>query len=111
VFGVTAIATHPQNSVFQTAVFEVIFEFPLHIPTGSSNGSSQAGRLTSGFGRAWGCDSPALLDYLKTYDSIVAARASLRRYFACYNRERRHQSLDRQTPDDVYYQDAARLAT
>lgn len=48
--------------------------------------------------------------YLKAYDSIGAARASLGKYFTFYNRERRHQSLDRQTPDDVYYQDAARLA-
>jgi hypothetical protein len=31
VFGVTAIATHPQESVFQTAAFEVIFEFPLDV--------------------------------------------------------------------------------
>lgn len=45
--------------------------------------------------------------YLKAYDSIVAARASLGKYFMCYNTQRRHQSLDRQTPDSVYYQDAA----
>jgi len=48
--------------------------------------------------------------YLKAYDSISAARASLGRYFAFYNTERRHQSLDRSTPDSVYYQPAARLA-
>jgi len=48
--------------------------------------------------------------YLKAYDSIVAARASLGRYFAFYNAERRHQSLDRRTPDSVYYESAARLA-
>ena len=48
--------------------------------------------------------------YLKAYDSIATARASLRRYFAFYNTERRHQSLDRRTPDNVYYGDAARLA-
>lgn len=48
--------------------------------------------------------------YLKAYDSIAAARASLGRYFAFYNTERRHQSLDRRTPDSVYYQSAARLA-
>ncbi len=40
--------------------------------------------------------------YLKAYDSIVAARASLGRYFAFYNTQRRHQSLDRCTPDSVY---------
>jgi putative transposase len=48
--------------------------------------------------------------YLRAYDSIGDARASLGRYFAIYNTKRRHQSLDRQTPDRVYYQDAARMA-
>ena len=48
--------------------------------------------------------------YLKAYDSIAAARASLGQYFAFYNAERRHQSLDRRTPDSVYYESAARLA-
>ena len=48
--------------------------------------------------------------YLKAYDSIAAARASLGRYFAFYNTERRHQSLDRRTPDSVYYETAAKLA-
>ena len=48
--------------------------------------------------------------YLRAYDSIGDARESLGRYFAFYNAKRRHQSLDRQTPDRVYYQDAARVA-
>ena len=48
--------------------------------------------------------------YLRAYDSIGDARASLGRYFTFYNTQRRHQSLDRQTPDSVYYQDAARMA-
>ncbi|MBZ0070787.1 MAG: IS3 family transposase [Gammaproteobacteria bacterium] len=48
--------------------------------------------------------------YLRAYDSIGDARASLGRYFAFYNAKRRHQSLDRKTPDSVYYQDAARMA-
>jgi len=41
--------------------------------------------------------------YLKAYDDIRSARASLGNYFEFYNSERRHQSLDRQTPDQVYY--------
>ncbi|MGH8403805.1 MAG: integrase core domain-containing protein, partial [Gammaproteobacteria bacterium] len=41
--------------------------------------------------------------YLKAYDSIPAARAGLTRYFEFYNRVRRHQALDRKTPDEVYY--------
>ncbi len=40
--------------------------------------------------------------YLKAYDSIPAAREGLTTYFEFYNRRRRHQSLDRKTPDDVY---------
>ena len=43
-------------------------------------------------------------------DSMAAAKASLGRYFAFYNTERRHQSLDRRTPDSVYYESAARMA-
>ncbi|MCW8828918.1 MAG: IS3 family transposase [Gammaproteobacteria bacterium] len=48
--------------------------------------------------------------YLKAYDSIGDARDSLSRYFVFYNSERRHQSLDRRTPDSVYYQDTVREA-
>jgi putative transposase len=48
--------------------------------------------------------------YLKAYDTIGSARRSLARYFEFYNEERRHQSLDRRTPNDVYYEDATRMA-
>ena len=48
--------------------------------------------------------------YLKAYDSMAAAKASLGRYFAFYNTERRHQSLDRRTPDSVYYESATKMA-
>lgn len=48
--------------------------------------------------------------YLRAYDSINVARASLGRYFRFYNTERRHQSLDRRTPEGVYYESAVRLA-
>ena len=48
--------------------------------------------------------------YLKAYDDIRSARASLGIYFEFYNSERRHQSLDRQTPDQVYYDNATRMA-
>jgi putative transposase len=41
--------------------------------------------------------------YLKAYSSIAEARDGLREYFEFYNRQRRHQSLDRRTPDDVYW--------
>jgi putative transposase len=48
--------------------------------------------------------------YLKAYDDIRAAKKSLGKYFEFYNSERRHQSLDRQTPDQVYYERAVRKA-
>lgn len=40
--------------------------------------------------------------YLHAYESVASARAGLDRYFRFYNAERRHQSLNRQTPDQVY---------
>ena len=48
--------------------------------------------------------------YLKAYDNVRHARQSLDIYFRFYNEKRRHQSLDRQTPDSVYYQTAAKRA-
>ena len=48
--------------------------------------------------------------YLKAYDSVGHARQSLDTYFKFYNEKRRHQSLDRQTLDSVYYQTAPRRA-
>jgi len=41
--------------------------------------------------------------YLKAYDSIPAVREGLNSYFEFYNSRRRHQSLDRRTPDSVYW--------
>ena len=48
--------------------------------------------------------------YLRAYDNINGARASLSRYFEFYNTERRHQSLDRRTPESLYYESAVRMA-
>ena len=41
--------------------------------------------------------------YLRAYDSVTDARASLGRYLMFYNRERPHSSLDRRTPDEAYF--------
>jgi len=41
--------------------------------------------------------------YLKAYRSIIEVRQGLRKYFEFYNSRRRHQSLDRKTPDNVYW--------
>jgi putative transposase len=40
--------------------------------------------------------------YLKDYDDAWQAEASLTEYFTFYCHERRHQSLDKRTPADVY---------
>jgi len=40
--------------------------------------------------------------YLKAYDTVAEARLGIGNYFRFYNCERRHQGLDRQTPDQVY---------
>jgi putative transposase len=41
--------------------------------------------------------------YLRAYDSVSEARASIGRYLDFYNRRRPHSSLDRQTPDEAYF--------
>jgi len=40
--------------------------------------------------------------YLRAYDSVSAARESLRRYLTFYNARRPHSSLDGQSPDQAY---------
>ena len=42
--------------------------------------------------------------YLKAYDSVSEARASLADYLAFYNQRRPHSSLDRRTPDEAYFE-------
>ena len=41
--------------------------------------------------------------YLKSYETILEAKQNLDEYFTFYNFERRHQSLNKQTPADVYF--------
>ena len=41
--------------------------------------------------------------YLKAYDSVSAAKASLGSYLGFYNTRRPHSSLDGQTPDAIYF--------
>ena len=41
--------------------------------------------------------------YLKAYDSVGEARASIARYFAFYNERRPHSALDRRTPNEAYF--------
>lgn len=41
--------------------------------------------------------------YLRAYDSVGDARASIGRYLDFYNRKRPHSSLDARTPDEAYF--------
>ena len=41
--------------------------------------------------------------YLRAYDSVADARASLQKYLSFYNQRRPHSSLDRKTPDEAYF--------
>jgi putative transposase len=41
--------------------------------------------------------------YLKAYDTVSEARASIGRYLIFYNGRRPHSSLDRRTPDQAYF--------
>ncbi|WP_425339243.1 IS3 family transposase [Methylorubrum extorquens] len=41
--------------------------------------------------------------YLRAYDTVSMARASIGRYLAFYNERRPHSSLDRRTPDQAYF--------
>jgi len=41
--------------------------------------------------------------YLRAYDSVGEARASIGRYLDFYNGRRPHSALDRRTPDQAYF--------
>ncbi len=41
--------------------------------------------------------------YLKAYETVTEARSSIREWIRFYNRERPHQSLGGQTPEQVYF--------
>ena len=43
--------------------------------------------------------------YLKAYETVAEARDGIGAYFKFYNSERRHQGLNRKTPDQVYLGD------
>ena len=53
-----------------------------------------------------GAIPPALLIYRHAYETPLALRDGLARYFEFYNARRRHSALDRRTPDAVYFEQA-----
>ena len=42
--------------------------------------------------------------YLKAYESVAEARSEIGRYFTYFNGRRRHTSLGRRTPDQVFFE-------
>jgi len=54
------------------------------------------------FWESLGLRCPALLAYLKAYDSVAEARSAIGGYFGFYNTRRPHPSLERRTPDQAY---------
>jgi putative transposase len=48
--------------------------------------------------------------YLRAYDSVGEARASIGRYLGFYNRKRPHSSLDARTPDHAYFHNLPQVA-
>ena len=48
--------------------------------------------------------------YLRAYDSVGEARASISRYLDFYNRKRPHSSLDTRTPDRAYFDHLPQVA-
>jgi putative transposase len=48
--------------------------------------------------------------YLRAYDSVGEARASVGRYLDFYNRKRPHSSLDACTPDRAYFEHLPQVA-
>jgi putative transposase len=49
--------------------------------------------------------------YLRAYESVSDARVSISRYLDFYNTKRPHSSLDRQTPNEVYFNPVPRGAS
>jgi group II intron reverse transcriptase/maturase len=55
------------------------------------------------FWESAGLKCSALLDYLRAYESVSAARAGIARYMGFFNTRRPHSALDGLTPDIVYF--------
>ena len=47
--------------------------------------------------------------YLHSFENGLELRKGLRKWFDFYNRERTHQSLNRQTPDECYFKEQPRM--
>jgi|SRR5208282_3886659 len=63
------------------------------------------------FWESAGLQCLALLAYLRAYDTVSEARTSIGSHLGFYNSGRPHSSLDRQTPDQAYFNRAPRAAS
>ena len=54
-----------------------------------------------------GVQFPRATHHLHAYETVAEARLGIAGYVDFYNRERPHSSLDKQTPDEAYYQQPA----
>ena len=64
-----------------------------------AGGSQEAGDLGLELCRSLKCEEVNL----KAYDTVLKARAGIKEWIRFYNHERTHQSLGRQTPEQVYW--------
>ena len=48
--------------------------------------------------------------YLHSFENGLEMKKGLRKWFEFYNRERTHQSLNRQTPDECYFKEQIKMA-
>jgi transposase InsO family protein len=55
------------------------------------------------FWESVGLRCPTPLTYLHAYKTVSEARVGIGRYLTFYNSRRPHSSLDRQTPDQAYF--------
>ncbi len=62
------------------------------------------------FWESAGLQCLALLAYLRAYESVAEARASIGSYLRFYNSRRPHSSLDRLTPDQAYFNRLSQIA-
>src|ERR1019366_5934806 len=69
----------------------------------SDDGSRMNREIHVRFWEGVGLRCPALLAYLKAYDSVAEARSAIGGYFGFYNTRRPHSSLQRRTPDQAYF--------
>ncbi|MGB7934167.1 MAG: integrase core domain-containing protein, partial [Gammaproteobacteria bacterium] len=76
-------------------------------PIASGWSASRVGLSPTGKRRL--CTAHARTRPLRAYESVSQAKVSLARYLDFYNTWRPHSRLDRNTPDQVYFNELSRL--